>query len=334
MDCMVELLEKSGELARAETLAVRAWARYPDLPQAQARVVGLCWRQGKDALAARMLAESPVRLTVSDYRGDLAQRYLECFRTAPTRGIRAVEALLATGVVPPAALMALAAELDEAGEHRLAFEVQSRIPGEGQTAVAYMAWSHHYLRRWKGEDAALAWLRPRLAKLAPREAALLAVVGYQSHDFDLLWEVENVGTDRSNIEFHWLMRAAAAVRAGPSRDPNRARLERHYARPSPERYALLGRFLLGRESADAALASIADPRSRCETYYYLGLAAQARGAIREASRWYVRCIETGQSYNGEYQWAEQQLREWVGKEASLARLEAAARRAPFAALAP
>jgi len=245
-----------------------------------------------------------------------------------------VEALLAAGAAPPVAMMALAAELDEAGEHRLAFEVQSRIPGEGQTAVSYLGWSHHYLRRWKGEDAALAWLRPRLAKLSPRDGALLAMVGYQSRDFDLLWEVDDVGPDRSNIEFHWLLRAAAAVRTGPSRDPQRARLERHYARQSAERYALLGRFLLGRESAAAALAGIVDPRSRCETYYYLGLAAQAQGAIREASRWYARCIETGQSYNGEYHWAYLQLHEWVAKEASLARLEAAARRAPFAALAP
>jgi hypothetical protein len=32
MDCMVELLEKTGQLARAETLAVLAWGRYPDSP--------------------------------------------------------------------------------------------------------------------------------------------------------------------------------------------------------------------------------------------------------------------------------------------------------------
>jgi hypothetical protein len=89
---------------------------------------------------------------------------------------------------------------------------------------------------------------------------------------------------------------------------------------------VLGRFLLGREGEEAALATISDPRSRCETYYYLGLRAESDGAIRDAARWYTRCIETGQGYNGEYQWAYKRLHEWAARSTSLARLEDEAKR--------
>ena len=325
MDCMVELLEKTGQLARAETLAVFAWGRYPDSPNAQARVVELCWRQRKLELAARMLAAAPVPLSAHDFRGALARGFIDCFRASPADGVRAVEAILAAGAASPAALMALAAELDEAGEHRMAYEVQSRIPAEGQQAVANLARSYHYMRRWKGEDAALDWLRPRLKALGPRDQALLAYVGYECRDFDLLWEIDFVGPERDQSDFHWLMRAAAAARAGGARGPRREKLARHFARQRPEHYAVLGRFMLGLENEQAALASVTDPRSRCETYYYLGLRAQSEGSIRDAARWYARCVESGQAYNFEYHWAYEQLYQWVSGNTSLARLEAAAK---------
>jgi hypothetical protein len=334
MDCMVELLEKTGQLARAETLAVFAWGRYPDSPNAQARVVELCWRQGKVELAARMLAAAPVPLSAHDFRGALAQGFIGCFRASPAKGVRAIEAILASGSAAPAALMALAAELDEAGEHRLAYEVQSRIPAQGPQAVANLARSYHYMRRWKGEDAALDWLRPRLKALGPRDQAMLSYVGYESRDYDLLWEIDDVGPEREHSDFHWLMRAAAAARPGGARGARREKLARHFARPRPEHYAILGRFMLGLEDEQAALASVTDPRSRCETDYYLGLRAQSRGAIRDAARWYARCVEGGQSYNFEYHWAHQQLYEWVAGNTSLARLEADAKHARLSAYAP
>jgi lipoprotein NlpI len=121
------------------------------------------------------------------------------------------------------------------------------------------------------------------------------------------------------------MRAAAAARAGGARGPRREKLARHFARPRPEHYAVLGRFMLSLENEQAALASVTDARSRCETYYYLGLRAQSDGSIRDAARWYARCVESGQSYNFEYHWAHEQLYQWVSSNTSLARLEAAAK---------
>ena len=325
MDCMVELLEKTGQLARAETLAVFAWGRYPDSPAAQARVVELCWRQRKYELAARMLATAPVPLSAHDYRGAVAQGFAASFRARPADGVHALEAMLATGAASPAGLMALGAELDESGEHRLAYEVQSRIPATGPQAIANLARSYHYMRRWKGEDAALDWLRPQLRELGPRDQAMLSYVGYECRDYDLLWEIDDVGPERDHNDFHWLMRAAAVARQGGAKDPRRVKVERHFAHASSAHYAVLGRFLLGLEQEPAALATVTDERSRCEAYYYLGLRAQSTGAIRDAARWYARCVESGQSYNFEYHWAYEQLYQWVADNTSLARLEADAK---------
>jgi len=327
MDCMVSLLEETHQLARAETLAVFAWGRYPDAADAQARVIELCWRQRKYALAARMLSRAPVPLTSSGFRSALAPHFVACFREAPAAGIRAVEAILASGYAQPRNLTQLAAALDQAGYHRMAYEVESRVPADGQEAVAKLGLCYHFMKRWKGEDAALEWLRPRVQPLAPKERALLTYVAYDSHDYELLWEVEAGGPDRDQADLQWLMRAAASARMGAQRDPHRADLERHYARRSRAHYVVLGRFLLGLEDAGAALATATDAKSTCETFYYLGLRAQSEGLIREAARCYAQCIETGKSYNGEYRWAFNQLYEWMSSSTSLARLEARAKRA-------
>jgi hypothetical protein len=326
MDCMVSLLEKTGQLARAETLAVFAWGRYPDSPQAQARVIGLCWRQRKYALAARMLAQAPVPLTSYAIATDLAPYFLDCFRAAPANGIRAVEAILASGYAEPRNLGHLAAALDEAGDHRMAYEVQSRIPADGHDAVGKLGVCYHMMKRWKGEEAARAWLEPRVEPLDPNERAFLTYVAYDSHDYELLWDVKVPGAGREDVDFHWLLRAAASLRMGEGSDPHRAELERHFARGGRARYHVLGRFLLGLEDVPAALATATSMKAACETFYYVGLRAQSEGRVREAARCYVRCIETGQSSNGEYRWALHQLYEWMSEGESLARLEAQANR--------
>jgi tetratricopeptide (TPR) repeat protein len=325
MDCMVGLLEKTGRLARAETLAVLAWGRYPDSPAAQARVIGLCWRQRKHDLAARMLAKAPVPLRAYDVRTELAPYFVDCFRASPAEGIRAVEAILASGYAAGDHLAQIAAALGEAGAPRLAFEVQSRMPAEGSTAIGRIDLCYRYRKRWKGEQEALEWVRPRLREMTPGDRGLLECIAYESGDYELLWEIEDVGPGPSANDFHWLLRAAASARMGAARDPRRAGLERHFARGGGEHCKVLGRFLLGREDEPAVLACATDPRSTCEALYYLGLRAQCEGRVREASRWYVRCVETGQFYNGEYRWAYDQLQRWAARGVSLARLEAEAR---------
>ena len=326
MDCMVSLLERAGQLARAETLAVFAWSRYPDSPEAQASVVELCWRQRKYDLAARMLTRAETRLNSSDFRWTLAPRFIECFRASPADGVRAAEALVAVGNFDPMNVSALAMALNEAGHHRMAYEIQSTVPAVAPTAMMRLGWCYHYLKRWKGEDAALAWIAAPLRALGARDGATLACVAYDTREGELLWKIDDAGTGEAR-EFHWLLRAAASARLKPARDPHRARLEGHFfARPRPGHYQVLGRFLLGREDQAAVLASAADPRSRCEAYYYLGLRSQCDGSIRDAARWYARCIETGQTHNAEYGWALQQLGKWASSECSLAGLAADARR--------
>jgi hypothetical protein len=324
MDCMVELLEKTGQLARAETLAVLAWGRYPDSPGAQARVLELCWRQGKYDLAARMMATAPVRLGANDFNTEVTPRFIDCFRAKPAEALRAAEAILAAVVPDAAHLTTLAAGLDRAGCHRQAFEIQSRIPAQGQQSIASLAVGYHYLRRWKGEDAARAWLLPSLGRLGPSAAAILGYVGYELCDYELVWEVEPAG-GAEEVAFAWLLRAAASARMGAGRDPHRQELERHFAHKSSPRYATLGRYLLGLEDETAALASVDGAKALCETCYYIGVRAESEGAIRDAARWYQRCVETGQFSNGEYRWAIDRLESWVARNTSLAGLEAEAK---------
>ena len=129
-----------------------------------------------------------------------------------------------------------------------------------------------------------------------------------------------------DVAFAWLLRAAASARLGTGRDPHREELVRHFARASDQRYATLGRYLLGLEDEASALASVDGPKALCEACYYIGVRAESEGAIREAARWYQRCVETNQFANGEYRWAIDRLESWVARNTSLGQLEAEAKR--------
>ena len=96
-------------------------------------------------------------------------------------------------------------------------------------------------------------------------------------------------------------RAASYYESGLAQNP--------YHTPSADYYHALRRHLLGKLSLDDLLGMIRTSKQRCEFAYYIGLAARLKGDFAQAAQWYHLCWETLLQNNGEFHWAENELRE-------------------------
>jgi tetratricopeptide (TPR) repeat protein len=311
-------LEHLGRGADAETLAVFGWQRYPDNNEALSLVAELFWRHGKLADAAGVLAHPRVPLTAGEWRWTLAPHFVAAFATDAAAALQGVDHLIAAGVPVPT-LMELAVGCGNEGRRDLAFEILQRMPRSATGGRLPVYPSYHQLKRWKGQAAALTWIRPRVDSLGASRLATLTYEAYRNDDPELLWELGPVmpGADG---EFQWLMRAAASRRWRDGDPAHERDLTEHFARRSADRYRTLGRFLRGLEPDSVALALAVAPDNACEVFYYMGLKAQSEGRYRQAAEFYARTVVTNQVQQGEYQWAKTQLHEWQNRYRTLAKL--------------
>ncbi len=79
----------------------------------------------------------------------------------------------------------------------------------------------------------------------------------------------------------------------------------------------MGRYLVGLATEAEMLGLAKTPDRRCEVAYYLGVRARAEGRYEDASEWFLVAVATGQTLEGEYTWATDQLANWAGTRQSL-----------------
>ena len=309
-----EALARLGRIAEAETLAVRAWRRYPDWPDAQVLAVGMMWRRRDFGHAAAALAAARFPLDVRDWRWTLGPVFVRRFARSREIG-RAVDSLAAHGLDGILTLGGLAEALDDSGYAQRAFDVGSRIRAEGRDTLDKRIRNYAYMTKARGAAAALAWFEDQ----GPFEGSALGYVdcvAFARHHDELVWALPLPTDSPESPEFIWLMRAAISLRH-PDDHAHDAELSQHFGQPSASRYRLLGRCLLGHESEETVLASATDARAKCETFYYLGLRAEHEGDYTRAAQRYTQCLDTGQDHNGEYLWAFERLNAWGARWQSL-----------------
>jgi hypothetical protein len=207
----------------------------------------------------------------------------------------------------------------------LAFEASSRVVGAGQRVVEPPIMTYGILRDSKGEQAARAWLAPRVGG-APRW--LVAAEAIEARDDELVWDFGPAPTGKNDRDddFTWLARAAAVVRQGTGGDPHLDELRAHYApETGASYYHVLGRHVLGLVDEATAAGVADDAKKSCEASFYMGVRAMADGRFDDASDDFRSSVETGSSRDGEYHWSREMLWHWRTEGVSLSRL--AARRA-------
>jgi len=319
------LLDRLGREQEAAALAQTAHDLYPDNLDALALMVELDWRHGRYPQAAAHLAHWPYPINSTDWRWNLGPLFLDCFKGRDAEAVSAAEAMIAVNLGRGHQLGQFAAEAANHGNPALAFDIQSRLRTGGLEQFELSTGAYGYLKAWKGQAAALEWVRQRIPA---QDRMTLAMFAHEPDHPELLWEVAPAQLSGFGADYYWLMRAAASLKPGTDNASRRQALKEYYEKNNGSYYDLAGRYLLGMADEKDVVAAAVTPKQQCELYYFIGFKAQQEGRIRDAADWYWLSIATGLINNGEAHWAYNQLHSWKNASKSLSRLEAEAARAP------
>jgi hypothetical protein len=305
------ILEDLGQSNQALAIAWAAHRRDPSLPAGRGLLAELLWRQGSVDEAAKVLSDGPNRLSSADWSHDVAPRFVTVFRGRDREGLEAADALMRAGWKDRSNFGAIPEALGAEGLHALAFELQSRLqpPGADGFECAILAYGH--LKTAKGEAAAVAWLKTRVAD---DDRDLLGILAYQEGYSELLWSMAPSRMQGEVGDYHWLLRAATCLAAGSSH-PYYAETVNHVSGARGAYHLEIARYLLGLREESEVLAMAQTPRQRAELCYFAGLKAEQRGRRRDAADWYFMSVESDTGNNIESRWSLERLRAWSGEGA-------------------
>jgi hypothetical protein len=312
------LLQELGREAEALELAERAARRYPG-PKSLALVAEVLWRSGKEEQAAQALARPTRSIRSLDWRFKLGPAFAAVYANRPAAdGLRAFTAMKKAGL-GVTELGQLAASVGGEGNHELAFEMKSRLTPPGLQRLEVLMEAYGHLKKWKSEEAAVAWVRAQVPKQLLQPLSMFA---FRAKSLPVLWDVIPSPEGTSEHEdYVWLMRAALSTRLHDADAAHQEALRKRFETDRPSFYHQAGRYLLGLTSESAVLAAASTPKSRQEVTYFLGLKAQADGRFADATTWYRATVETSTPRQGEYRWAYDDLYRFRSAGVSLARLK-------------
>ncbi|HEV8196602.1 MAG TPA: hypothetical protein VGP87_08175, partial [Gemmatimonadales bacterium] len=303
----------------AESLALIRVARYTDYAPALATPSEVLWIAGKDQQAAAWLVRQKGHFGTEGWT-EVGNAFARTFSKRPLEdGERALGELLRQGLRSPE-LWNIAMAAGGFGRNDLAFVAESSFSiAPDLEGIMHATRAYGYLKRWRGPKEALRWIRGAVPPELRQPASMLF---YREDEGGLLWDMIGEAGSDNNGRFVWLMRAAAAVAAGLPTDPHRAQLMAYYDKAGKNPYFIMGRYLLGLASEAQMLALATTPDHRCEVAYYLGARAKAEGRYEDATEWFLVAVATGQTMEGEYTWATDELSKWAATKQSLSVLAA------------
>jgi len=250
--------------------------------------------------AAQALARSRAPVSPEEWVLTLGKYFAEALGPLPVGESRkAIEALRKAGL-GEGPCTALADALGNAGYPEHAFDILMALSDQVQarTKPVFVILAYVQLKRWKGEEAAVRWIRSRPLPEATHQS--LSLIVYKQRAFDLLWTLLPEPPSGPFADNFWLLRAASL-----SLDPKAATAERrkaaneHYRSAGNGRYHELGKFLLGQVDEREVAKLATDPEKASEVSYYLGVKAEGEGRLRDSTAWYRTAVE-----GGNVQWAD------------------------------
>ena len=297
------------DLGRSHQALAIAWAAHQGHPRraaGRALIAELFWRQARYVDAAKAIHDARPEIASADWRREIAPRFVGCFRARAPEALQAADALIRAGFEDRATLGVIADALADEGLHALAFDMQSRLQLEGPQQVESTVLAYGHLKRAKGEDAALQWVRGRVAE---KDLLLLGVFAHQEGHSELLWSMSPARLQREVGDYYWLLRASACMAAGPSHRRHAETLD-HLKRAKGAYHLEVARYLLGLREEAEVLSLAQTLRQRSEFAFFAGLKAEHGGRLRDAADWYLISVESGDLENVESRWGAQRLRSW------------------------
>jgi len=265
--------------------------------------------------AAQALARSRSPVSPEEWVLTLGKYFAEALGPLPVGESRkAIEALRKAGL-GEGPCTALADALGNAGFPEQAFDILVALsdqvqPGSNsptaRTKPVLVLLAYVQLKRWKGEEAAVRWIRSGPLPEATHQS--LSLIAYGRRALELLWSLLPEPPSGPFADDFCLLRAASL-----SLDPNVATAERrnaaneHYRSAGYGRSHELGKFLLGQVDEREVAKLATDPEKASEVSYYLGVKAEGEGRLRDATAWYRTAVEGGNVQWAEWRWSSAAL---------------------------
>lgn len=307
-----------GERGEAEQIAIAAVRRYPDGKFALENLLTLLWKEGKNQQAARLIREASRRSGQLGWEA-AGKAFRDAFKDRPdAEALDAFDAVNAQRF-RPINLTYFGNEMGAARRWQVAFEIFRRIKGRGNDRAYELTKAYRFLKAWKGEKEARAWVIPRFQKVADPFTDMIL---YTDAQFDSVWALLPLPPVGKRGDGSWLMRVVAFMNDEKQDEARKRRLVEVFSRAGGTHDRVIGRYLLGIGSLDRVLKTMRGPGRTCEAAYYLGVKALADRDYEDASDWFHVALLTGSIHYGEYAWSNSMTSEFVKAKRSLKRLEA------------
>ncbi len=297
-----ELQDHLGYPKDAETTFRFLHKRYPRALHNMLPLVKFLWRQGRHEEAGEVLRKYPFTLNTEDWRDTIGTAFSEIFsKQKVDKGVNAFSYLVGSKYNPFQYGQIAHAVFKKGKNPELAFKIKEQIKTGyyGQTLILLEAYT--YLRKWKDEKQALAWLKKSVPDKWLRQSAEFI---FQTRTYPLLWKLIE-----KPDSYTWLLRAASSLTLKEMNKDEKVSLMNHYNRKgTADHYHHIGRYLLGFNTLEALLSQTKSSKERCLAAYYIAYKAEQEERHSEAIDWYRVAVETGVNSTLEYRMGFTSLR--------------------------
>jgi hypothetical protein len=313
-------LEALGRHSDAMKMAEHRLERYPDEPYSRAGLAELLWRQNRAAEVPALLQNPRHVPAPFDWKNAIGPAFRDAFSKRPVADMEAAFAPLVAAGFNPWYLAEMAGVIEKAGRFDAAFalttSITARQPGVGAIDPRFNA--YRYLKAWKGEDAAVEWVR---ATVAPpmRFKALEATL--DEGLLDLFWKIEDPPEGPHGADNVKLLRAVAFALSPSKAEGRRGALVTYFQSRKGSPQSEYGLFLLGATPEAEFLRLAADPARRGPVAYYIGLKAIGTERYEDASDWLLIAIQTSTPNTKEYSSAKSILFRWAKDGSNFERMK-------------
>lgn len=289
--CLVEAAKvrlAQGQLDQAIAIARDITERYG--PDGHGTVIAAeaQWKNGRLAEAATQLKTGMLGRSGSEWRGMVSQAFANAFAAADANAVQAAVQELVRAGVGGTELRALAEGLADVNQHLMASHVFGVLTGSDAEGRGAVLLTYRELRKAKGQEVALGWLRTRMTRLDDTSF----IWAFSQGEDDLLWEfADETGPKPQLLN---LLRAAAWAR-GVKRDPARRARIMDYCRQlnQKEWVAVFPQYLVGEKDENALFAAAPDQEGVSTAAWLVGLRKAGEGKLAEANDWFQAALETG-----------------------------------------
>lgn len=295
---------ESGKFGSAKAWSELCRRSYPDSLDAILLQLEVAWKQNEFLPAANILARAPQvsRVLWKEKIGALLMKMFPTDRQL----IGAVSALTKVGFDSDDNLGQIAAAAFSADRSELAFNILSSTKYHPADAADIKTCLYRYLKRAKGKENALAWLKEQIPE---SERAQVAPYAFISGQDELLFEFAPLEVALESGEQIWILRAAATVLNPALKNTWQSQLNAHFS-GREDWPGLVGRYLLS-EPVDAEIETMkVTSKERAMAAFYLAWKKMAQsGHFLDDTEWLRQSLYERQPGLDESRWALVWLRD-------------------------